>query len=81
VHRLQVAVAASADIALLEGLTTREQGRRICDIMRPTPVLLNMVEHGATPSLTPKEVRELGFRIVSFPLRRLRRRMRRFGSR
>jgi 2-methylisocitrate lyase-like PEP mutase family enzyme len=67
VHRLQVAVAASTDIAFLEGLTTREEGRRICDIMRPTLVLLNMAEHGATPSLTPEEARELGFRIVSFP--------------
>jgi 2-methylisocitrate lyase-like PEP mutase family enzyme len=67
VRRLQVAVAASADIAFLEGLTTREEGRRICGIMRPTSVLLNMAEHGATPSLTPKEARELGFRIVSFP--------------
>jgi len=35
--------------------------------MRPTPVLLNMVEHGATPLLTPEEARELGSRIVIFP--------------
>ncbi|OCK94902.1 uncharacterized protein K441DRAFT_91085 [Cenococcum geophilum 1.58] len=35
--------------------------------MRPTPVLLNMVEHGATPLLTPEEARELGSQIVIFP--------------
>ena len=57
----------SADIVFLESPTTREERRRICDIMHPTPVLLNMAEHGATPSLTPEEARELGFQIVILP--------------
>lgn len=67
VRRLQAAVSAGADIAFLEGLTTREEGRKICETMHPTPVLLNMVEHGATPSLMPEEAQELGFKIIIFP--------------
>lgn len=30
-------------------------------------MLLNMVENGATPSWTPEQARELGFRITIFP--------------
>ena len=67
VRRLRAAVEAGADVAFLEGLTTKEEGREVCRLLAPTPVLLNMVEHGATPSLTPEEARELGFRIIIFP--------------
>jgi 2-methylisocitrate lyase-like PEP mutase family enzyme len=67
VRRLKAAIKAGADVAFLEGVTSREQGRAICEILSPTPVLLNMVEHGATPSLTPQEAQELGFRIIIFP--------------
>jgi 2-methylisocitrate lyase-like PEP mutase family enzyme len=35
--------------------------------MAPTPVLLNMVENGATPRITPAEAHELGFRMIIFP--------------
>ncbi|KAF2202483.1 Phosphoenolpyruvate/pyruvate domain-containing protein [Delitschia confertaspora ATCC 74209] len=67
VKRLQAAVECGADVVFLEGITSKEQGRKICEIMAPTPVLLNMVEHGATPSMTPREAQELGFRIMIFP--------------
>ncbi|KEF52759.1 uncharacterized protein A1O9_11176 [Exophiala aquamarina CBS 119918] len=33
----------------------------------PKPVLLNMVEHGATPSITLAEAQQLGFDIIIFP--------------
>ena len=49
------------------GLTSREEAREVCKVLAPTPVLLNMVEHGATPSLTPAEAKEMGFRIIIFP--------------
>jgi 2-methylisocitrate lyase-like PEP mutase family enzyme len=67
VHRLKVAAEAGADVAFLEGITSREEAREICQIMKPTPVLLNMVEYGATPSITPEEAQEMGFRIIIFP--------------
>lgn len=66
-RRLKAAIGAGADVAFLEGVTTSEEARMICQELSPTPVLLNMVEHGATPSWTPKEAQELGFKIIIFP--------------
>ena len=48
-------------------MTSKDEGREVCRALTPTPVLLNMVEHGATPSITPVEAQELGFRIIIFP--------------
>jgi len=67
VRRLKAAVEAGADVGFLEGVTTADEAREVCKIMAPTPMLLNMVEHGATPSWTPTEARELGFKIIIFP--------------
>jgi 2-methylisocitrate lyase-like PEP mutase family enzyme len=67
VKRLRVAMQAGADVAFLEGVTTKEEAREVCRLLSPSPVLLNMVENGATPSWTPEEARELGFRIIIWP--------------
>ncbi|KAL2846325.1 Pyruvate/Phosphoenolpyruvate kinase-like domain-containing protein [Aspergillus pseudodeflectus] len=65
--RLKAAVEAGADVAFLEGVTSADEAREVCRLLSPTPVLLNMVENGATPSWTPEEARELGFKIIIFP--------------
>ncbi|KAH0527498.1 hypothetical protein TsFJ059_002498 [Trichoderma semiorbis] len=67
IRRLKAAAAAGADVAFLEGVTTKEEAREVCRSLAPTPVLLNMVENGATPSWTVAEARELGFRIIIYP--------------
>ncbi|KAJ5601487.1 hypothetical protein N7510_011021 [Penicillium lagena] len=67
VKRLRAAMQAGADVAFLEGVTTKEEAREVCRLLSPAPVLLNMVENGATPSWTPKEAQDLGFRIVIWP--------------
>ncbi|CAI0652618.1 unnamed protein product [Colletotrichum noveboracense] len=67
VHRLKVAASAGADVGFLEGVTTAEEAREVCKRMAPTPMLLNMVEHGATPSWTPAEAQELGFKVIIYP--------------
>jgi len=67
VKRLKAAVQAGADMAFLEGVTTKEEAREVCRLLSPTPVLLNMVENGATPSWTPEEAKELGFRMMIWP--------------
>lgn len=54
-------------ILFLEGIGTAEEAREACRLLAPTPVLLNMVEHGATPSWTPAEAKDLGFRMMIFP--------------
>ncbi|KFG82206.1 putative carboxyphosphonoenolpyruvate phosphonomutase [Metarhizium anisopliae] len=67
VRRLKMAVGAGADVAFLEGIQNAQQAREACEALAPVPVLLNMVEHGATPSWTPREARQMGFKIVIFP--------------
>ncbi|KAL5583884.1 hypothetical protein FOVSG1_015235 [Fusarium oxysporum f. sp. vasinfectum] len=67
VKRLQAAASAGADVAFLEGIETAEQAREVCKQLAPTPVLLNMVEHAATPSWSVAEAQDLGFKIIIFP--------------
>lgn len=67
VSRLKAAAAAGADVAFLEGVQTEAQAREVCKQLAPTPVLLNMVEHAATPSWTPAEAKDMGFKIIIFP--------------
>ena len=67
VRRLKAAVKAGADVGFLEGVTTEVEAREVCKLMAPTPMLLNMVEHGATPSWTPAQAKDMGFKIQIFP--------------
>lgn len=67
VERLRAAMRAGADVAFLEGVTSEDEAREVCRLLSPSPVLLNMVENGATPSWTPAEAKKLGFRIIIWP--------------
>jgi 2-methylisocitrate lyase-like PEP mutase family enzyme len=67
VKRLKGAVAAGADVAFLEGFTTVEQGKLVCEALAPTPCLVNVVEGGLTPQMSGEEAREAGFKIVIWP--------------
>ncbi|KAJ5526550.1 hypothetical protein N7451_003162 [Penicillium sp. IBT 35674x] len=64
--RLKAARDIGADVGLLEGFTTREQMRQAVQDLAPWPLLLNMVENGASPVVTTKEAEEMGFRIMIF---------------
>lgn len=55
IRRLQLAREAGADVGFLEGITSKEQARQTVADLAPWPVLLNMVEHGATPSISVNE--------------------------
>jgi 2-methylisocitrate lyase-like PEP mutase family enzyme len=66
-RRLKNAVAAGADVAFLEGFTTVEQGKKICESMSPTPVLFNMIAGGVTPDMTTEEAKKLGFKLIIYP--------------
>ena len=67
VQRLRKAVEAGADVAFLEGFTSGEQMKRVCQDLAPAPVLLNMVSGGVTPDVSVGEAQEMGFRIIIFP--------------
>ncbi|KAL5366221.1 Pyruvate/Phosphoenolpyruvate kinase-like domain-containing protein [Aspergillus floccosus] len=67
IRRLKAAVDAGADAAFLEGVTNEEEAREVCSLLAPTPVLLNMVENGATPSWTQEQAKALGFKLMIYP--------------
>ncbi|KAH8765103.1 putative carboxyphosphonoenolpyruvate phosphonomutase [Hyaloscypha sp. PMI_1271] len=67
IARLRLSKEAGADVGFLEGITSKEQARAVVKDLAPWPILLNMVEHGATPSISVAEAQEMGFRIVIFP--------------
>ncbi|KAK3191699.1 hypothetical protein K4F52_002122 [Lecanicillium sp. MT-2017a] len=66
IARLKGAYEAGADVAFFEGLTSHEQAAKIIKVA-PMPVLLNMVEAGATPSFTAAEAKAVGFKIMIVP--------------
>lgn len=65
--RLKAAREAGADIGFLEGITSKEEARQVVKDLAPWPILLNMVEHGVTPSIGVQEAQDMGFRVVIFP--------------
>ncbi|KAF8889296.1 oxaloacetate acetylhydrolase [Infundibulicybe gibba] len=66
--RLKAAVAAGADVAFLEGVRSGADVARTVREMAPTPVLLNIVTGGSTPDFTTQDAKELGVKMVIFPL-------------
>ncbi|KAI0843535.1 Phosphoenolpyruvate/pyruvate domain-containing protein [Hypoxylon sp. FL0890] len=68
ISRLKAAVRAGADVAFLEGMRTKEQMAQVVKDMAPTPCFLNMVGGGVTPLVNSREAKELGFKIVIWPL-------------
>ncbi|KAL4878386.1 Pyruvate/Phosphoenolpyruvate kinase-like domain-containing protein [Aspergillus karnatakaensis] len=65
--RLKAAREAGADAGFLEGISSIEMARQIVADLAGWPLLLNMVEHGSTPSITATQAREIGFKIIIFP--------------
>lgn len=65
--RLRAAIDAGADVAFLEGITSKEEGRAICQDLAPTPCLFNCVEGSALPQLSVQEAKDLGYRLIIFP--------------
>jgi 2-methylisocitrate lyase-like PEP mutase family enzyme len=67
VRRLKHAIELGADVAFLEGVTSKEEAKQVVQDLSPTPVLFNAVAGGVSPYFTVEESRELGFRIIIFP--------------
>jgi 2-methylisocitrate lyase-like PEP mutase family enzyme len=65
--RLKAAIAVGADIAFLEGITSKEQAQQICKDLAPTPVMYNNVPGGVSPDFSVQEAKELGFKLIIYP--------------
>lgn len=81
IDRLKKAVVAGADMAFLEGMTSKEQMERAAkelvsspaenayaEDQAPTPCLLNMVNGGVTPLIDAKEAQRMGYKFVIWPI-------------
>lgn len=68
VRRLQLAAEAGADAAFIEGVKTKELLEKTVKALEPTPVLVNVISGGLTPSFTVKEAEEMGAKIIIFSL-------------
>ncbi|RME74364.1 MAG: methylisocitrate lyase [Chloroflexi bacterium] len=60
-------VEAGADMIFAEALTTLEEYRQFTEAVK-VPVLANLTEFGKTPLFTVEELRQVGVRLVLYPL-------------
>lgn len=67
IRRSREYVAAGADCIFLEAMLTVEEMRRVRDAI-DAPLLANMVEGGKTPWLTTKQLEQIGYNLVIYPL-------------
>jgi 2-methylisocitrate lyase-like PEP mutase family enzyme len=65
--RMRAAVTEGADVAFLEGVTSKDLARQFVRDMGDTPCLFNNVAGGVSPDLSVQETREIGYRIAINP--------------
>ena len=60
--------AAGADALFIEALTSEAEARQAIGAFPGVPLLFNWAEGGKTPPISLERVKELGYRIVIFPI-------------
>lgn len=65
IARLKAAADVGADVAFIEGVKTKEDLQKTVQALAPTPVLVNVISGGLTPSFTCQEAEEMGAKIIS----------------
>ena len=66
IARAKAYVAAGADIAFCEALTTEDEMRRACDEIA-APMMANMANGGLTPVLNAKVLEDIGYAFAIYP--------------
>ena len=60
---------AGADALFIDALRTREEMEAFCKVAPGVPKMANMLEGGgSTPICSPKELEDMGFKVVAYPL-------------
>ncbi|PSN66165.1 carboxyvinyl-carboxyphosphonate phosphorylmutase [Corynespora cassiicola Philippines] len=67
VNRLRAAIAVGADVAFLEGVTSRTEAENMVRDLHPTPCLFNNVPGGVSPDWSAQEARDIGYKIAIYP--------------
>ncbi|TCD66742.1 hypothetical protein EIP91_000983 [Steccherinum ochraceum] len=68
VIRLKLAAEAGADVCFIEGVKTADLLKSTVAALAPTPVLVNVISGGLTPSFTSQEAEAMGAKIIIFSL-------------
>ncbi|KAF9047891.1 oxaloacetate acetylhydrolase [Panaeolus papilionaceus] len=68
IERLKLARDAGADVCFIEGVKTEELLRSTVAALAPTPVLVNVISGGLTPSFTYGDAERMGAKIIIFSL-------------
>jgi carboxyvinyl-carboxyphosphonate phosphorylmutase len=68
VERARQYLAAGADALFIEALTSADEVAQVARAFPDVPLLFNWAEGGKTPPVTLSGLRELGYRIVIFPI-------------
>lgn len=68
IRRGRAYLRAGADVVFIEAPQSIDELKEIAKAFPDVPLFANMIEGGKTPSLSSKELEELGFKIVVFPL-------------
>jgi methylisocitrate lyase len=67
IKRGQAFKAAGADAVFIEAPESKREMKEIAQQV-PGPLVANMLERGVTPLMGPKELKELGFNLIVWPL-------------
>jgi 2,3-dimethylmalate lyase len=67
IHRGLAFKEAGADAVFIEAPESKEEMKQIAREV-PGPLVANMIERGVTPLMGPKELQDLGFELVVWPL-------------
>ncbi|QDS70839.1 hypothetical protein FKW77_005153 [Venturia effusa] len=63
-ERLRLARDAGADAGFLEGITSTSMARQVTKDLHPWPMCWNMVEFGASPTISRDQAKDLGFKLM-----------------
>jgi carboxyvinyl-carboxyphosphonate phosphorylmutase len=67
-ERAQRYIEAGADAIFVEAPESEQEVESIADTLRGVPLVFNWVEGGKTPPIAYDRLRQLGFRIIIFPI-------------
>lgn len=56
-------MSAGADVAFFEAARSKEDVIKVVEALKPTPVLINLVQGGVTPDFSTKELEEMGVKL------------------
>jgi 2,3-dimethylmalate lyase len=66
--RAEAYLEAGADTLFFEAFESIKQMEKVCQHFSAVPLLANMVEGGKTPFLPARDLEEMGFRLVIYPV-------------